>query len=242
MGEVNLYELQALRNITGSVIRPGGFQLTDRGLACCGLVPGTRVLDIGCGTGAAVDYVRRQHGLAAVGLDFSAVLLKEGSRTYGESSLVRGRAEQLPVADGRFGAVLCECMLSLCPDPLIVLREAWRALQPRGFLVVTDVYSRGADVVICTGKPSVHGCLQGAVDRPSVENRITAAGYDLLLWEDHSVLLKQLAAQLVWTYGSLDAFWSAVAGPSVVAMTGSAAGGCRRPGYYLLVARKPKTN
>ena len=52
------------------------------------------------------------------------------------------------------------------------------------------------------------------MDRSKVEDRLAATGYELLVWEDHSPLLKQLAAQLIWTYGSLDAFWSAVAGPA----------------------------
>jgi arsenite methyltransferase len=240
MGEVNLYESPALRDVSGPVIRPGWFELTARGLVHCRLAPGARVLDIGCGTGAVVDYVRQRHGLTAVGLDISAVLLEEGFRAHDGLPLVRGRAEQLPMAEGCFSAVLCECMLSLCPDPLIVLQEVWRVLQPAGYLILTDVYARGPVVAAWTGKPSTHCCLQGAVDRSTVEDRITAAGYNLLLWEDHSALLKQMAAQLVWTYGSLDAFWSAVAGPDAVGiMTASGVGGCRRPGYFLLVAQKP---
>jgi arsenite methyltransferase len=240
MGEVNLYEAPALRDITGPVIRPGGLELTDRGLACCSLAPGDRVLDIGCGTGAVVEYLRRRHGLAGLGLDFSSALLAEGSKIHSELPLVRGRAEQVPAPDGCFRAVLCECVLSLCPDPLRVLREVRRVLRPGGHLVLTDVYARGLVTAAFTGKLSVNCCLQGAVGRSTVEDRIVAAGYDLLLWEDHSALLKQLAAQLVWTYGSLGAFWSAIAAPEAAdTMRGGGTGGCSRPGYYLLVAQKP---
>ena len=128
MGEVNLYEAPALRDISGPVIRPGGFELTDRGLSRCRLAPGARVMDVGCGTGAVVDYVRQRHGLAALGLDFSAVLLEEGSRTYYGSPLVRGRAEQLPV-----------------------LREVRRVLKPGGYLVLADVFAREPAAEVWTG-------------------------------------------------------------------------------------------
>jgi len=243
MENVNLYETRVLRDVTGPVIRPGGFDLTDRGVAYCGLAPGVRLLDVGCGTGAAVHHLRRHHGLTAMGIDRSAVLLEDGTRSHGALPLVQGRAEALPVGDGRVQAVLCECVLSLCPDPLCTLGETLRVLQPGGYLVLTDVYARGPSAPAeKTGRSNVSCCLQGAVDRNTLETRVTGAGFDLLLWEDHSLLLKHLAAQLVWTYGSLDAFWSAVYGPDAPAAAhDGGAGGCCRPGYCLLVAQKPGT-
>jgi arsenite methyltransferase len=242
MGVVNLYESPVLRDVTGPVIRPGGFELTERGLAHCRLAQGARVLDIGCGTGAGVDYMRRRHGLAAGGIDLSEDLLKEGLQAYRESFLVRGRAEQLPASDNCFRAVLGECVLSLCPSPQLVLREIWRVLEPGGHLLLTDVYTRIPGVVEPSGSMPVRCCLQGAVDRTTMENRVAAAGFDLLFWEDHTRLLKQLAAQLVWTYGSLDEFWSVLVGPEAArTMSREGTGGCSRPGYYLLVAQKPKT-
>jgi len=235
----NLYESPVLRAVTGPVIRPGGFDLTNRALDHCQLPPGTRVLDIGCGAGAVVDYLRHQYGLNAVGVDLSAVLLKEGALNYGGSPLVRARAEQLPAMDDYFGAVVSECMLSLCPDPQSVLREVRRVLQPGGFLILADVYARIPGHGGWMGKESIHSCLQGAVDRVTVERRIADAGLDLELWEDHSPLLKQLAAQLVWTYGSLEAFWSVLGRSDAtdnMSQTGNACSS--RPGYYLTVARR----
>lgn len=239
MGGVNLFESAALRKVSGPVIRPGGFELTERGLACCRLVPGDRVLDVGCGTGAVVDYLLRRHGLAALGIDFSMALLKEGMQTFAGPRLVRGLAEQIPVIDGCFNAVVCECMLSLCGDPARALREIHRVLQPGGCLILTDVYARGAAATVCAGDSSVNSCLRGAVARSTVEDRINASGLDLLLWEDHSPLLTQLMARLVWAYGSLEAFWSAAGGTCEAVLSSARGARCgSRPGYYLLVARK----
>jgi SAM-dependent methyltransferase len=238
--DVNLYESPLLREFTAPVIRPGGLELTARGLALCRLAPGARILDVGCGTGAAVDYLRRQ-GLAAIGIDFSEVLLEKGSRTYGTTPLVRARAEQLPMGDGCAGAVLCECVLSLCGDPVQVLKEMRRVLKKGGYLVLTDVYSRKVHGAAPTGRPAPRCCLKGAVARSTAQARITHTGFDLLLWEDHSQRLKQLAARLAWSYGSLDAFWSAVDGSAAaVTLHGSGAGECSAPGYYLLVAQKKR--
>jgi arsenite methyltransferase len=236
---LNLYESPLLRAVTGPILRPGGFDLTDRSLARCGLAPGTPVLDIGCGTGAGVDHLRKRHGLKAVGVDLSTVLLREGALTYPGSPLAQGRAEQLPLPDGAFDAVVCECMLSLCPDPHAVLREVRRVLQPGGVLILTDVYARIPDHGQMMGRVSAHCCLQGAVDRTTAESRVADAGLDLEVWEDHTSLLKQLAAQLVWTYGSLDAFWSALGRCDATEDMCPARNTCgSRPGYYLAVARK----
>ncbi len=234
-----LYESPALRAVTGPAIRPGGYTLTDKGVAACGLVKGARVLDVGCGTGATVDHLRRRHGLTAAGLDLSAALLKDAGQAHDGLPLVQGRAQQIPAADGAFSAVLCECVLSLCPDPLIVLREIRRVLQPGGAVVVTDVYAPIPEETPWPGEMPVHCCLRGAVDSETVKRRIHSAGFTMVLWEDHTPLLKRLAAQLVWAYGSLDAFWTAAAGADGVKAAAHRDGGmgCRRPGYYLLVAR-----
>jgi ubiquinone/menaquinone biosynthesis C-methylase UbiE len=177
-----------------------------------------------------------------MGLDRSSVLLEEGARTNCGSPLLRGRAEQIPIGDGSVEAVFCECVLSLCSDPLDPLQEFVRVLQVGGYLVLTDLYCRDSSAPAQeAGKSCVSCCLQGAVDRTVVEARIAAAGFDLLLWEDHSALLKQLAGQLIFTYGSLDAFWSVIAGPDVAEVVNSGGrGGCKRPGYYLSVAQKPE--
>jgi arsenite methyltransferase len=234
---INLYESQAMRAITGSVIRPGGFALTDKAIAYCRLDKSTRLLDVGCGTGAGVNHLRSQHGIPAVGIDLSTTLLQEGGQAYAGLPLVRGRAEQLPIADDWSGAIFCECMLSLCDDPQYVLQEFRRILHPGGYLILTDLYARLPGAVAIQGDRSC--CLQGVVARSTIKQRLMAAGFALLLWEDHTDLLKQLAAQIIWEHGSLDAFWIAVAGSNTVALKQSLRGQCQRPGYYLAVARRP---
>lgn len=230
---MNLYESKALREVTGPAIRPGGLVLTDRALRFCALSPGERVLDVGCGGGATAVHLRQVHGLAAVGLDLSWTLLCE-TRTLSDPPLViQGRAEAVPVADGCMAAVLCECVLSLLTEPESALVGWHRVLAPGGYLIVSDLYERSGPSTGRLPPVATRCCLEGAVDSRTLHERMQRAGFDVLLFEDHTRLLNQLAARLVWEHGSLDAFWSAAGGDCTT--HGPGAG---RPGYYLMIARK----
>ncbi|MBT8340146.1 MAG: class I SAM-dependent methyltransferase [Desulfatitalea sp.] len=227
---INLYESAALREVTGAVIRPGGLALTERALEVCKLSAGARVLDVGCGSGVTVMHLRQCHELKAVGLDLCWPLLREGRHQAGPTPLIQGRAQALPLGDGGQAAIFCECVLSLLAAPEIALAEWHRVLVLGGFLAITDLYTRSGPTKTPSAAPS-RCCIAGAVDRKTLLQRIVAAGFEVLLFEDHTPLLKQLAAQLVWTHGSLESFW---------AKTGTICGAFEspKPGYYLLVAEK----
>ena len=66
---------------------------------------------------------------------------------------------------------------------------------------------------------------------------VEESGLTAVIWEDHSALLKQLAAQLIFSFGSLNAFWAATCSeglPDAIEATVKRA----RPGYYLLIAQR----
>ncbi len=230
---VKLYESKALRDVTGPAIRPGGLALTERALKFCGLPSGVRVLDVGCGNAETVAHLRCGHDLQAVGLDFSQVLLAEGRCRSSRPPLIRGLAEVLPVAGETMTAVFCECLLSLLATPRAALTEFYRVLLPGGYVIVSDLYAKEGDAATHTQGRSAC-CLDGAMDRAALQVDMAYAGFDVLLFEDHTSLLKKLAAQLVWSHGSIKAFWSAAG----FSCNQSVQPGGGRPGYYLMVAVK----
>jgi hypothetical protein len=125
-----------------------------------------------------------------------------------------------------------------------------RVLAPGGHLLLSDIYLRESGVEFApVQRPNApHCCLDGATTEACVKARVSAAGFRIRRWEDHSHLLKVLAAQLVFAYGSMDNFWRSSGRPqSGHAKKGgtSALGRERvsmRPGYYLLVGRKEIEN
>ena len=222
------YESSSFLDVPGLALRPGGTDLTDRALSCCGFAAGDRLLDVGCGSGATVEHLRNQHGLAAAGIDPSRALIAGGLVRNPALSLTEGRAEALPVADRELDGILCECVLSLVVQPCLVLREFGRALRPGGALILSDLYLRGdAESDRLTGLQkgaSTHGLMS----RNALEALLDVSGFAICLWEDHTRLLQELAARLVLAHGSLDGLCCT-----------SRDYGCSktRPGYYLLVAR-----
>lgn len=66
---------------------------------------GAPVLDLGCGDGRHLEPLAAA-GLAVVGLDLSAPLLRAARSRPGPLPLVRGDMRNLPFGDGRFAAVL----------------------------------------------------------------------------------------------------------------------------------------
>jgi SAM-dependent methyltransferase len=133
-------------------------------------------------------------------------------------------------------------MLSLSDRPAVVLAEARRVLAPGGCLVLADVYARAGPEEIEPEDPSrdgwpVNTCLAGAVSRSRIEHRVARAGFTQVLWEDHTPYLKRLAAQLVFAFGSMNAFWEAMGGCGRESGP-RPPGAPRLPGYYLLVARR----
>jgi len=100
--------------------------------------PGTHVLDIACGTGAATFWLPDRVGTwgRVVGLDASADMLALARARGQHIEWVKGRAEALPFPDASFDAVVSQFGLMFFDDRPRALAEMWRVLRPSGHLAV----------------------------------------------------------------------------------------------------------
>jgi SAM-dependent methyltransferase len=224
------YDLpEKLRAVTGDAVRPGGLALTERAVDFCGFSKGDGIVDIGCGFGTTLGHMRDRHDCRVCGIDISARMLSESRG----QPVIQASADSLPFGAGLFAGVFCECVLSLLSLPENALCEFHRVLHPGGYLVLSDIYLRNPGTRFYP--PS--SCLSGAVAKSERIKQVNDCGFELLLWEDHSGYLKEMAARIVWALGSrkdlMKLFFSG---------TGSI---CdweaiqrARPGYFLLIARK----
>lgn len=102
------------------------------------LLPGERVLDVGCGTGT-VALIAASAGAAVTAVDPSARLL-EVTRTAAERAgvdlqLLPGEAASLPLPDSSFDAVLSNFGVIFAAEPRSAVAEMARVLAPEGRIV-----------------------------------------------------------------------------------------------------------
>ena len=94
------------------------------------------ILDVGCGTGQALDALRQQHPDAQLlALDFSSEMLAQTGRRPAAATIHRlcADAEAVPLASGCIDLYWSSLTLQWCHLPA-ALAEAGRLLQPNGVL------------------------------------------------------------------------------------------------------------
>ncbi len=234
----NFYESGLLQAVTGDTLRPGGFCLTKQAVNSCGFLPGDRVLDLGCGSGATVELLVSQYELCAVGIDPSEVLLQIGKRRNPEIELIRGRGEELPFPKDTFHGVFAECTLSVMNDLDNVLEEVHRVLKPGGWLVINDVYARNSEGLKAFQALNLEACIRRALPKQQVINLITGAGFKLVNWSDHTGLLKQLMVDLIMVHGSMSDFWLKSVACQLTPLVAQSAIKQIKMGYFQLIAQK----
>jgi ubiquinone/menaquinone biosynthesis C-methylase UbiE len=117
-------------------------------IASLALRPDDRLLDVGCGTGAAVREAAPQVK-RGVGIDLSPGMLTRARELASGLDNVEFRevdvSGPLPFADGQFTAVMSTTAFHHFPKPEHAVREMARVLAPGGRLVIADA---NADMVV----------------------------------------------------------------------------------------------
>ena len=233
----------AFRQLTGDCLRPGGLEGARQGLALSGLQPPASILDVGCGAGVSLAFLREQ-GFTCLGLDISLPLLGEAKK---HGPVAQAAATCLPVPSAAVNGLFCECVLSLVEDKVEALTEFARVLSQGGWLVLSDVtvleqpQKKQAD----SNKPTQSCAASGPCTGSELRSIIQKAGLFLRAEVDLSHSLKVLAAQMVWQHGSTGAFWQLWPGHGA-GQAAVAASFCPNPrnitskshGYTLFVAQK----
>lgn len=194
-------DVAAYEHETWSRCAPGyddGFAaLTGRAVATvldrAGVTSGSRVLDVGTGTGVAAA-VAADRGAIVTGVDFSDAMLAVARREVPRAVFRSASADELPFEDGAFDAVVANGVLHHLARPGRALSEAFRVLRPGGRIACTvwgpmeQLEAFGlffAAVSDHAGSAELpHGPLFGVTDHDVLAGLFTDAGFDDATIED----------------------------------------------------------
>lgn len=107
---------------------PTGGPLYDATFDRIGVAHGTQLLDVGCGSGVALELASKR-GAVLAGIDASAGLLGVARSRLPEADLRQGDLEALPFDDAGFDAVTAFNSVQYAADPVAALREIKRVAR-----------------------------------------------------------------------------------------------------------------
>ena len=237
---------------------PGGEDLTREAARAAGWKAGDRILDVGCGDGASMRLLRDELGVKPVGCDRDKAILARAKELDGSLQLRQTDGLCLDFPSLYFDGALLECSFSLMNRHDELLHELYCVLKPGASIAITDLYcinpdsDRAGEVyyeakrILNTPRkeddcktadslPSPY-LLDGMFVIDNLLHAIRETGFEITLFRDRTKQLQDYYAQLLFDYGSLDAYWEQVLPKGCKPFCRAVPG--KNCGYFLLTAQK----
>ncbi len=177
---------------------PGDLHITDYCVKLGGLPDNAYILDVGCGEGKTVIYLRSLN-YHSFGLDIRRVMQK--SIHPNGTPFIQGNWFHLPIVNNYFDGVIAECTFSIVKSLKDHMNEIYRIMKPGGVLLMNGLYSRNHEPQMILQQLNENCSLQFLKTQSEIKNLIKETGFQLKYWEDQSYILKSYTFQekfLLW--------------------------------------------
>lgn len=130
---------------TGYARHIGGKAATDVLLEKAKIGTGSRVLDVGCGTGRTACRLASEAGCTVSGVDIMPAMVEQSQalaskmKLNGKAVFCQGDARELPFEDNTFDAVFVESVTIFVEDVQKALSEYRRVVKPGGVVCDNEV-------------------------------------------------------------------------------------------------------
>jgi arsenite methyltransferase len=196
------YQTEWVKLLLGESFHPGGMALTEHLGMAIGLGPGQAVLDVASGQGASAIHLAQVFGCAVIGVEYGAEAVQAATlaaEAAGVAQLVtfrQGDAEALPVTDGSFDAVICECAFCTFPDKPTAATEFRRVLKFGGRVGLSDLTRSGPVPEDLQGLLAWIACIADAQPIAEYQRYLAEAGLTVTLMEAHNDALTEMVRQI----------------------------------------------
>lgn len=191
-------------------------RVRERSHELLGDVSGRRILDCGCGTGAALAELVKRRAIV-VGVDNNWQIVLSARRSFPALELCFASATELPFANGAFDGYRAERLLQHIADPGAAIAEAHRVLAPGGRIVIIDQdYDLWA---VDTDDPATMRCIRDALSGTLASGLIGRQLRSLLLDASFTDVAIELYPITVTNYTDLENALPALVRPAVVTET-----------------------
>lgn len=152
------------------------------------VLPNSRVLDLGCGSGVFSHYIAEK-GCSVIGVDGSTAMIALCNQRE-KHTAVQFVCQSLPFVNpqgyGQQDVILMSSLLEYMDDMAQLLRQANGLLQPGGLLIVsipnsTSVYRRVEQTVFrLTGRPRYVAYIRNRPHKAAFNQQLSDAGFMVL--------------------------------------------------------------
>jgi len=174
-----------------------GTTATNELIELCGFTSDMHILDVGCGVGGSTRRLSHHIGCRVTGIDLSdeyiatAIRLTELFDLQGRVAFHAASALDLPFDDNSFDGVWSIQMGMNVEDKLSWLRELYRVVRPGGRVVLYEVCANKNTPVYFPVPWAQDSSISYLVDPDSFQEVVTAAGFNVDVWNDKTDLAQK---------------------------------------------------